>query len=131
MTSDRFKIFITAEKEQNEFYNSSKANNGGGYHQPYYEGFIFDRDNEDRYFFQFSNTSCGDFGTRYEIEVYQVSFNNVKNTVASAYFGSMIIHSFAYSSFDSENELHNNIKESLDNYFNIDIPTEEYFDEVV
>lgn len=59
------------EVEQNSFFNESTQNNGGGYYQPlltfngkynnYPLGVII------------SDTSCGDFGTRYSVAVV---FNN-------------------------------------------------------
>jgi hypothetical protein len=63
------KILEQVEHEQNAFYDPSKANNGGGYHQPYevtlfeYEGQI--------YRFIYCSTSCGDFGSRYTKTLYQ------------------------------------------------------------
>lgn len=63
------KILEQVEHEQNDFYDPGKANNGGGYHQPYevtlfeYEGQI--------YRFIYCSTSCGDFGSRYTKTLFQ------------------------------------------------------------
>lgn len=54
---------IIKKEQTNPFYDESKSNNGGGYYQPCYE-------------FQFGNwigryddTSCGDFGVRWSVDV--------------------------------------------------------------
>lgn len=49
-------------KQGNPFYDASRTNNGGGYDQPIitfeHNGIVG----------TFSDRSCGDFGTRYELE---------------------------------------------------------------
>ena len=57
------KIEILQVAEMNDHYDTSKTRNGGGYHQPKYD-------------FQygewagvFTDTSCGDFGTRYTLRI--------------------------------------------------------------
>lgn len=67
-------INILGVKEQNAFVNPAKANNGGGYEQPEY---AFEYKGVEG---TYSDTSCGEFGTRYE----------VKWNGYSAYFGSML-----------------------------------------
>ena len=75
---------VLEDKEQNSFYDPAKSYNGGGYHQPY-QKLTFDIDGEN-YTLIYDNTSCGDFGKRYEIDlfitepkkpVYHFEFNNI------------------------------------------------------
>lgn len=81
------KILSQKSTEQNEFYNSAKSNNGGGYSQPC-EVTIFEYEGE-QYKFVYNSTSCGDFGSRFtktlykddvvidELEVDQVSNDDI------------------------------------------------------
>jgi hypothetical protein len=55
-------INIITVKEQNEFYNSSKINNGGGYAQP----IVLFEVNGTPGFYQ--DLSCGDFGKRFTVK---------------------------------------------------------------
>ena len=55
-------IKIIREEELNDFVDSLKCYNGGGYHQPLYE---FEYKGKKGYF---EDTSCGDFGRRYHLE---------------------------------------------------------------
>ena len=55
-------INILMELEQNEFYNSSKINNGGGYSQP----IVLFELNGSMGFYQ--DLSCGDFGNRFTVK---------------------------------------------------------------
>lgn len=75
---------VLEDREQNSFYDPEKSYNGGGYHQPY-QKLTFDIDGEN-YTLIYDNTSCGDFGKRYEIDlfitepkkpVYHFEFNNI------------------------------------------------------
>ena len=75
---------VLEDREQNSFYDPAKSYNGGGYHQPY-QKLTFDIDGEN-YTLIYDNTSCGDFGKRYEIDlfitepkkpVYHFEFNNI------------------------------------------------------
>ena len=75
---------VLEDREQNSFYDPAKSYNGGGYHQPY-QKLTFDIDGEN-YTLIYDNTSCGDFGKRYEINlfitepkepVYRFEFNNI------------------------------------------------------
>ena len=54
---------IISKEETNSFCDESKANDGGGYSQPYYE---FEYDDWQGNFY---NISCGDFGTRLSVSV--------------------------------------------------------------
>ena len=56
------KINIISEVEMNDFANLSLANNGGGYHQPQFK-FVYDGLEG-----VFSDSSCGDFGSRYSLD---------------------------------------------------------------
>lgn len=53
------------EVEQNGFFNGNTQNNGGGYHQPLltFKGEY----NNSSLGVIISDTSCGDFGTRYNV----------------------------------------------------------------
>lgn len=75
---------VLEDKEQNSFYDPAKSYNGGGYHQPY-QKLTFDVEGQN-YTLIYDNTSCGDFGKRYEIDlfiteskkpVYHFEFNNI------------------------------------------------------
>lgn len=75
---------VLEDREQNSFYDPDKSYNGGGYHQPY-QKLTFDVDGEN-YTLIYDNTSCGDFGKRYAIDlfiteskkpVYHFEFNNM------------------------------------------------------
>lgn len=81
------KILSQKSIEQNEFYNSKKSDNGGGYSQPC-KVTIFEYEGE-QYKFVYNSTSCGDFGSRFtktlykddvaiaELEVDQVSNDDI------------------------------------------------------
>ena len=56
-------IKIISTKETNAFANPAKANNGGGYSQPKIE-FLYKGEMG-----TFTDTSCGEFGTRYEVKI--------------------------------------------------------------
>ena len=62
---------LEIDKERNMFANTELANNGGGYHQPY-KVWAFSWDGAE-YELKYSDTSCGDFGERYVVSLYQVS----------------------------------------------------------
>lgn len=75
---------VLEDREQNSFYDPAKSYNGGGYHQPY-QKLTFDVEGQN-YTLIYDNTSCGDFGKRYEINlfiteskkpVYHFEFNNM------------------------------------------------------
>lgn len=75
---------VLEDREQNSFYDPEKSYNGGGYHQPY-QKLTFDVEGQN-YTLIYDNTSCGDFGKRYEIDlfitetkkpVYHFEFNNM------------------------------------------------------
>lgn len=75
---------VLEDREQNPFYDPEKSYNGGGYHQPY-QKLTFDVEGKN-YTLIYDNTSCGDFGKRYEIDlfiteskkpVYHFEFNNM------------------------------------------------------
>jgi hypothetical protein len=75
---------VLEDREQNSFYDPAKSYNGGGYHQPY-QKLTFDVEGQN-YTLIYDNTSCGDFGKRYEIDlfiteskkpVYHFEFNNM------------------------------------------------------
>ena len=71
---------IKSRTESNENYNASKINNGGGYHQPRY---VFEFNGKEG---AFDDTSCGDFGTRYDVVlngecIYYQSLKGIVNTI--------------------------------------------------
>lgn len=65
------KNYLKEEKrvQMNPCYNPRFGNNGGGYSQPYYEFTGLFNDKPVKVFVR--DTSCGDFGERYYIEVVQ------------------------------------------------------------
>lgn len=107
-------VRIDETRETNSFYDAGKSSNGGGYHQPIYEGVIIDGTKE--YPFELHDASCGDFGSRYMLSV------SVDGKSISATFGSMFRNYFEGSSFDKENELHVLMVLALNKEFDIDIP---------
>ena len=93
------KILSRKSTEQNEFYNSAKSSNGGGYSQPC-KVTIFEYEGE-QYKFVYNSTSCGDFGSRFtktlykddvviaELEVDQVSNDDIRK---SSFYKSNPLH---------------------------------------
>lgn len=76
----------TVEIEQNEFANPDRAQNGGGYFQPYLE-FEFDYDGS-HYRFIIDDTSCGDFGERYSKSLIKIDGDKLVG-VAGFYLNNM------------------------------------------
>lgn len=74
---------LISQTEQNTFFNASRQNNGGGYSQPLltFKGEY----NNCHLGVIISDTSCGEFGTRYNIAVvfnnktYEYYYNSVNN----------------------------------------------------
>ena len=60
-------IKLIEEREQNSFFDERKQNNGGGYHQPF-KKYSFEYNNN--YTLVYDDTSCGDFGCRYSVSIY-------------------------------------------------------------
>lgn len=97
------KILSQTSTEQNEFYDSAKSNDGGGYSQPC-KVTIFEYEGE-QYKFVYNSTSCGDFGSRFtktlykddvviaELEVDQVSNDD---TYESSFYLSNPLHFAMY-----------------------------------
>lgn len=56
-------IVINSVEEQNSFADDSMSSNGGGYSQPFYK---FEYGNWKG---SFSDTSCGDFGSRHNVTI--------------------------------------------------------------
>lgn len=63
------KILSQENKEQNEFYDVSRSNDGGGYSQPR-RTTIFEYEGE-TYEFIYNSTSCGGFGARFSKTLYK------------------------------------------------------------
>lgn len=71
--------------EQNQFFDKNTQNNGGGYHQPLltFKG----KYNNCPLGVIISDTSCGDFGTRYNVAVafnnktYEYYYNSMNNDI--------------------------------------------------
>lgn len=110
-------------EEQNDFYDPRKSNNGGGYHQPYYEYELETHDNK-IIRLEVDDTSCGDFGKRINIRVYDEN----DDRIACAYYGSMLKENDKYSSFEKDNELHLEIIEILDECGYRWVPTSDEFE---
>ncbi|RIN92425.1 hypothetical protein [Mammaliicoccus sciuri] len=94
-------ITIIEEVETNNFVDSSKEHNGGGYHQP---KIIFEIAGKQGVF---EDTSCGDFGTRFSVDWES----------KSASWGSMVEEDNTFSEFDHNDE----IQEKIINHFDIPI----------
>lgn len=60
---------LVEEKEQNNFYDPSRSNNGGGYHQPY-QKYEFELDGKE-YNLVYDDTGCGDFGARFNLKIFE------------------------------------------------------------
>lgn len=56
-------LWLIEPEQQNSYYDPSRSSNGGGYDQPLYE---FEYGNVK---LTYSDTSCGDFGDRIEVEL--------------------------------------------------------------
>lgn len=81
-------------QELNSFVDVDKANNGGGYSQPKitYSGYFNNRS----IVVTITDTSCGEFGSRYSVEVYY------KNTVTKYYYNSMNNHVEEYGNISDD-----------------------------
>lgn len=78
----------------NDFYDANKQNNGGGYYQPCY---IYSGTYENKPIeVQIRDTSCGEFGSRYSVEVYY------DNTVTEYYYNSMNNHVEEYGNISDD-----------------------------
>lgn len=77
-----------------EFYDINKQNNGGGYYQPcyIYDGLF----NGKKINVQIRDTSCGELGSRYSVEVYY------NNTVTEYYYNSMNNHVEEFGNIESD-----------------------------
>ena len=64
---------INKMEETNEFFQTGKGINGGGYSQPLIEG------EYDGYFFTLHDPSCGEFGHRFSFEIdgYQYHYDGI------------------------------------------------------
>ena len=71
------RIKLIREEELNSFYEPSKSNNGGGYHQPHHEYQI--RLKNKNFVLIKKDTSCGDFGKRIHIIVKDEFGNSIFN----------------------------------------------------
>lgn len=65
------KILKIKDEEQNSFYDPQRSSNGGGYHQPYIEYMV--QFNNKTYKLTIDDTSCGSFGLRFFIDLYEIT----------------------------------------------------------
>lgn len=87
-------LTLVSEIELNEFANASVSNNGGGYAQPCY---IYSGEyNCKPIEVQIRDTSCGEFGSRYSVEVYY------NDEVKEYYYNSMNNHVEEYGNINEE-----------------------------
>ncbi len=59
--------------EQNPFANASTSRNGGGYSQLFIGGFVFDDSHAPIATYTIDDTSCGEFGKRYDVSVVMIN----------------------------------------------------------
>ncbi|MFC2477120.1 MAG: hypothetical protein ACFNTU_06500, partial [Catonella sp.] len=102
---------IINKEQTNPFYDESKSNDGGGYYQPRYE-------------FQFGdwkgvydNTSCGDFGSRWSIDV--------KNGTQEFSANLQTMDGYSLSSDFPSKFPAEGFYEAFEKHFGFTIPTEE------
>lgn len=63
------KVFTVEEFQQNDFYDSRRCGNGGGYDQPLYKFLVYDVDKKRKIARgTLDNSSCGDFGSRFYLD---------------------------------------------------------------
>nr|DAW77591.1 MAG TPA: hypothetical protein [Caudoviricetes sp.] len=101
-------IILIEEREQNPFFDESKSSNGGGYHQPF-EKYSFEYENK-KYQLVYDSTSCGDFGSRYTISIYDqddktiydYNVDRVDNREDWLYFSNSFDEKFFNSLINSE-----------------------------
>ena len=73
------KLVITNKAEQNDNADINNCSNGGGYFQPFIEGKIYLKKTTLR--FLLNDTSCGEFGNRFEFSIKEESKNIYLNSV--------------------------------------------------
>lgn len=93
--------------ETNPYYDHSRSNNGGGYHQP--KIIFYFKYNNENYSLVIHDTSCKEFGDRISITLFKDN-----KEVASCYYGTMVEVDDETSTFDSNNELHKLVEMSLE-----------------
>jgi len=69
------------EENMNEHYNPEKSNNGGGYYQP-----TIEVDFNDGVQIIIEDTSCGEFGTRISVSMYDANHTYISGAI----YGTMI-----------------------------------------
>lgn len=101
-------IVLIEEREQNSFFDERKQNNGGGYHQPL-KKYSFEYNNQ-KFTLVYDDTSCGDFGCRYNVSiynqenkiVYDFSVDRVSNREDELDFSDEFDVNFFFNLLDSE-----------------------------
>lgn len=73
------KLVITKNTEQNASADINNCSNGGGYFQPVIEGKIYLKKTTLR--FSLNDSSCGEFGNRFEFSIKQGNKNIYLNSV--------------------------------------------------
>ena len=80
------KLVITRQVEQNDNADIDKSSNGGGYFQPFIEGkILLEKTNLT---FNLNDTSCGEFGNRFEFSIKEGNkdiYINLVNQVGNDY----------------------------------------------
>ena len=128
-------IILLEDREQNSFFDERKQNNGGGYHQPLVK-YSFEY-NDKNFTLVYDDTSCGDFGCRYNVSIYDQNnktiydFNvdRVSNREDELYFSDEFDVIFFHNLLDSKLREYidfNSYDEILDFYI---IVINDYFDE--
>lgn len=103
-------INILSYKETNGFYDSSKSSNGGGYSQPKIEFEVADKNIHGTIW----DTSCGDFGRRYDIEA------SIDGEQVAANLDSVGNH-ITYTDADENNPVHKELDEALYREFRVSL----------
>ena len=103
-------INILSCKETNGFYNPSKSRNGGGYHQPKIEFEVVGENIHGTIL----DTSCGDFGRRYEIKA-TIDEEQVKTRLDNVGDHSV------YTNADENNPVHKKLDEALYKEFRVSL----------
>ena len=101
-------IILLEDREQNSFFDERKQNNGGGYRQPL-KKYSFEYENQ-KYTLVYNDTSCGDFGCRYNVSIYDQNnktiydydIDKVNNREDELYFSDEFDVAFFFNLLDSE-----------------------------
>ena len=103
MKRKEIEINLIKDKNVNQFYDPARMNNGGGYYQPCKKYEIILPSGKKLYF-EYNDTSCGDFGARIFIGLYDTD----KMPILTKYYDT--VNRIPNVSFEYNGEYQNVIK---------------------